>query len=307
MADPGRSAVAWLRDFSRAEQIGLAAGLVGLALLAAGGWAVVLLRGQDRRLLSRLDALETRLDTTGVAPRAALDDAFLDQGPGLPIGSPAPAFALPGLYGETWTLDALRAAGKPVLLVFSDPTCVPCTALLPDLARWQREHAARLTVAVISRGTIEANRPKATEHGLTRVLLQTDREVAQAYEANGTPAAVVVGPDGAVASPLALGADALRALVARTVGAPTSALAPAPIPAAPAPEAVPSGSANGAEAAPVPARPSTSTPQIGDPAPALTLPDLEGRPMSVAGFRGEPTLVLFWNPGCGFCAACSTT
>jgi hypothetical protein len=24
--------------------------------------------------------------------------------------------------------------------------------------------------------------------------------------------------------------------------------------------------------------------------------------MSVAGFRGYSTLVLFWNPGCGFCA-----
>jgi peroxiredoxin/uncharacterized membrane protein YphA (DoxX/SURF4 family) len=303
MDDPGPSAVAWLRDVSSTEQVGLAAVLGGLALLAAGGWAMVHLLGQDRRLLARLDALETRLDTIGVASSPAPDEVVADQGPGLPTGSPAPTFALPGLHGETWTLDALRAAGKPVLLVFSDPSCVPCNALLPDLARWQREHAAELAVAVISRGTVEANRPKATEHGLTRVLLQTHREVAHAYQANATPAAVVVGPDGAVASPLALGADALRALVARTVGAPTPALAPAPIPAAlpaaPAPAPAPSGSANGAEVAPVPARP--STPQIGDTAPALTFPDLKGRPMSVAGFRGEPTLVLFWNPGCGFC------
>src|SRR5688500_7823151 len=183
----------------------LLTGLIGLALLAAGGWAVVHLLGQDRRLMTRLDALETRLNTTGVAG-PALDDASSDQGPGLPIGSPAPTFALPGLHGETWTLDALRAAGKPVLLVFSDPSCVPCNALLPDLARWQREHATKLTIAVISRGTADANRAKMAKLRLEHLLLQQDREVAEAYQANGTPAAVVVGPDGTVASQLALGA-----------------------------------------------------------------------------------------------------
>ena len=79
-----------LRDFSSAEQIGLAAGLVGLALLAAGGWAMVHLLGQDRRLLARLDALETRLDTTGVAPSPAPDDACLRSGTRTPDWLPGP-------------------------------------------------------------------------------------------------------------------------------------------------------------------------------------------------------------------------
>src|SRR5205814_8223596 len=43
-------------------------------------------------------------------------------------------------------------------------------------------------------------------------------------------------------------------------------------------------------------------PPIGEPAPAISLPDLEGRTVSLAGLRGQPTMVLFWNPGCGFCA-----
>jgi hypothetical protein len=46
-----------------------------------------------------------------------------------------------------------------------------------------------------------------------------------------------------------------------------------------------------------PARP--ATPQIRDPALALTFPDLKSRPTSVTGFRGDLTPVLFWNPGCG--------
>jgi thiol-disulfide isomerase/thioredoxin len=40
---------------------------------------------------------------------------------------------------------------------------------------------------------------------------------------------------------------------------------------------------------------------VGAPAPALDLPDVEGRRIRLSDLRGAPTLVLFWNPGCGFC------
>ena len=33
----------------------------------------------------------------------------------------------------------------------------------------------------------------------------------------------------------------------------------------------------------------------------MKLPDLEGNTVELADFGGEETLVLFWNPGCGFC------
>ena len=33
----------------------------------------------------------------------------------------------------------------------------------------------------------------------------------------------------------------------------------------------------------------------------MKLPDLEGNTVQLSDFRGEETLVLFWNPGCGFC------
>jgi peroxiredoxin len=41
--------------------------------------------------------------------------------------------------------------------------------------------------------------------------------------------------------------------------------------------------------------------KVGEEAPAVKLPDLEGNTVELADFRGEETLVLFWNPGCGFC------
>jgi peroxiredoxin len=294
--------VAGLGDLSTAERLTLVGGVVGLGLLAAEGWLLVHLLGQIGRVLVRFDALETRLAAdaapSGLVPTSAA------PAPGLPLGAPAPGFGLSGLYGETMTLDALRAPGKPVLLVFSDPGCSPCDAILPEVGQWQRQQTAQLTVALLSRGMPEANRAKATEHGLTNVLLQPDREVAVAYEAAATPTGVIVRPDGTIGSPLAPGAEAIRALVAETIGAPApgaaTAPAPAPAPAAPlVPLDAPSASANG-NGTVVP--PAPTVPAVGDPAPMFAVPDLSGRTVSLAEFRGHPTLILFWNPGCGFCA-----
>jgi peroxiredoxin len=33
----------------------------------------------------------------------------------------------------------------------------------------------------------------------------------------------------------------------------------------------------------------------------MQLPDLTGKTVDLAGFRGKDTMLLFWNPGCGFC------
>jgi peroxiredoxin len=35
--------------------------------------------------------------------------------------------------------------------------------------------------------------------------------------------------------------------------------------------------------------------------PAVKLPDLAGKTVDLAEFRGKDTMLLFWNPGCGFC------
>jgi thiol-disulfide isomerase/thioredoxin len=41
--------------------------------------------------------------------------------------------------------------------------------------------------------------------------------------------------------------------------------------------------------------------KVGEEAPEVKLPDLEANTVDLADFRGAKTLVLFWNPGCGFC------
>jgi thiol-disulfide isomerase/thioredoxin len=40
---------------------------------------------------------------------------------------------------------------------------------------------------------------------------------------------------------------------------------------------------------------------VGSPAPAFTLPDLNGTPITESSFNGSGTLLMFWNPTCGFC------
>jgi len=53
--------------------------------------------------------------------------------------------------------------------------------------------------------------------------------------------------------------------------------------------------------APPPAPPMPSGLPLGAEAPAFDLPDLEGKRNNLAGFRGRRLLLIFFNPGCGFC------
>ena len=278
-----------------------------LGLVGAQWWFLVHLLRQNGRLLVRLEALEAGLGAAGggvPSPNGSPPNG--SQPPlGLPVGSRAPTFNLSGLYGETLTLEALRAGGKPVVLLFSDPNCGPCTAMLPEIGRWQKEHAEKLTISLISRGTPEENKSKSQEHGLTQVLLQKDWEVSEAYEVRGTPSALVVRPDGTVGSPVAGGAEAIRELVTQAVqvpnqvpllrGAPDPMVAPSNGNGGPCPKCGkvhPNGHAQ-------PAMP--QGPKVGEAAPEIKLEDLAGKDISLADFRGSETLVLFWNPGCGFC------
>jgi peroxiredoxin/uncharacterized membrane protein YphA (DoxX/SURF4 family) len=196
-------AAEWRLAWLWSADAGLLIGAVVIGLLAVEGWLLVHLLRQNGRLLLRIEALE--LERSAGAGQPVV---------GLPVGAPAPGFELATLSGGTVTLDALRGRGKPVLLLFSDPGCGPCAALMPEAGRWQRDLGS-LTVAVISRGPAETSRRSDADYGLNPVLLQTDREVAALYEIPGTPSAVIVRPDGTVGGPVAVGADAIRALVAR--------------------------------------------------------------------------------------------
>jgi protein-disulfide isomerase len=152
------------------------------------------------------------------------------------------------------------------VLLFNDPRCGPCNALLPDVQRWQREHRDVLTVAIVSSGEIEDASATTREHRLTHVFWQSEGEVSRRFAVQGTPTAVVIDSDRRIAGPPALGEDAVRAAVLELVK-------PSP----------------------------STTPAIGEPAPELPPHDLSGTAVDLEHTGDRDTLLLFFDPTCGWC------
>lgn len=247
------------------EQVVLVEGVVLLAAFGAMARLRGQMLAQREEMQARLERIEGRLAARAVSPTSAREKAeplpagvapaarpeqpspavrppapaaasarpaapreparAAPSAPAPTVGAPAPEFRLPTVDGAEMTLDALLAPELPVLLLFADPQCGPCTALLPDVARWQRAYADRLTIAVIARGGAEANRAKRDEHGLPYVLLQEKNEVSDLYQAWGTPTAVLVRADGTIGSDVVSGSVAITALVSEVVGEPVASAA----------------------------------------------------------------------------------
>lgn len=237
--------------------VGLLLNVVVPALLLLEGWFLLHLMRQNGRLFLRIDQLEARMES--LSPH-------LPTYAGLALGSLAPDFDLPDLAGETWTVNRLTGSSKAMMLIFTDPQCHSCSELLPQIVDWQQRHKEILSFVLISRGSVKDNRAKLTGHAVERVLLQNDREVAQAYLAEATPSAVLVLPNGTIGSPLSVGKNAIEALIAQ-IEQPSA----------------PEGLAFGSEA------------------PDFTLPTLAGETRSLSEFRGRSLVLIFFNPRCGYC------
>ena len=245
--DPGASAVAWLGDLHGA---GIAAAVAVAASLATA-LAVGYLHRANRRLKLRLDRLEEGTPAHG-----------------LPLLAAAPSLSLRDLSGTKRTLADLLAAGRPTMLVFADPACRPCDGILSDVARWQREQRDRLTASVLSSGAPAEVQAKAVEHGLELVLLDRRKKAFRAYDAAGTPSAVLVTPAGRIDSPMVAGPRAIHELVEERFGITT----PGGLP-------------------------------LGSELPDLTLRELDGGDVDLPSIRGRETVLLFWDPKSDECRA----
>src|SRR5262249_32693354 len=101
---PGNSIDAWVSARSAAELIAVFAGAAAIAL----GALCVRLWLTNRGLR---EDLARAAESLSVFP------------PGLPVGAPAPGFALPDVDGEVTTLEELLAEGQPLALVFIGSGC----------------------------------------------------------------------------------------------------------------------------------------------------------------------------------------
>jgi thiol-disulfide isomerase/thioredoxin len=262
--DEPPSAVAWIGGLAGAQLLSLVVVAVAIAVLAVGAVAFMSLMRSYGQVLTRLDRVEAALAGAGLELETALELPEI----GLAPGTPVPFFAARAVGGEEVSQATLAESGLPALLLFTSPHCGPCATLMPTVAEWQREHADRLSIVIASSGSPDEARAEADELQLANVLLDRDNRLHELFEANGTPSAVLIAPDGTIASWVASGSDWIAQLVGQALE-------------------TRQGEEQGLP--------------LGTDAPALELPALDGKTVSLADLRGRDSVLLFWNPDCGFC------
>jgi peroxiredoxin len=255
-------------------------------LIGFGCWLGYQLVRQHGRILLRLEALEK-----GLAAQPAEPPCPAPAVPsGLPVGSMAPDFELPDLSGARQRLSEFR--GRPVLLIFFNPTCGFCTSMVPELAALSPGgRDGKPVPLVVSTGEVEANRQLFQTQVIDcPVLLQKEMEVAAQYQVYGTPVGYLLDEKGTLASELAVGAEALLALVT------------APAPHGPeAGHAPPSKPAVRGNKPVSESRLNRSGLKAGTPAPNFRLPRLDGKELALEDYRDQRVLLVFTDPGCSPC------
>ena len=122
-------------------------------------------------------------------------------------GSAAAGLALPDRAGQIWTLDGLLEAHRPLVLIFSQPGCGACDALLPEVTRWQHDLDGRVSVVLINGGPASGRVPME--------LIDERRASFAAYNITATPSAVLIEAGRRLDA--ARGAGAIRDLLDRAV------------------------------------------------------------------------------------------
>jgi uncharacterized membrane protein YphA (DoxX/SURF4 family)/thiol-disulfide isomerase/thioredoxin len=199
------TASAWLDDVrdGRASTSVVLVGIGALGLLVLWAMRRVLAQIDD---LSRQVAVLSRAVEGGVVTNPAASTPHAGSvpiEPGLPIGAPAPGFLLADPQGTMVSLAALLEPGLPLVVVFASGSCVPCAALLPQIADWEAAHRNRVRLVVIASG----DRSDGAPHGYRGDLLlfDTSSSTGPLYRASWTPAAVHISADGRVASGVGYG------------------------------------------------------------------------------------------------------
>jgi cytochrome c biogenesis protein CcmG/thiol:disulfide interchange protein DsbE len=117
------------------------------------------------------------------------------------VGQPAPAVVGTTLDGATFDLASLR--GKPVVVNFWGPSCVPCRDEFPLLETKRAEHAADglTVVGVLTDDPVEPAREFVAEYGgQWPTVVDPDKAIKSAYRVVARPQTYFVDRTGVVRS-----------------------------------------------------------------------------------------------------------
>ena len=117
------------------------------------------------------------------------------------VGDPAPALAGTTLDGAPFDLAGL--AGKPVLINFWGPSCVPCRDEFPLLEAKLAQHAADglTVVGVLTDDPPEPARDFVSQYGATwPTVVDPDKTVKSAYRVIARPQSYFVDRTGVIRS-----------------------------------------------------------------------------------------------------------
>lgn len=150
-------------------------------------------------------------DTLGLAVPPRAGAAVGEEIAPIHRGDRVPALRRPDIDGEIVNFGSLQ--GETTLLLFWNPGCGHCQALLPAIKEQEAiQDGPRLLV--VTRGPIGLNK----DVGLTSPMVQDDdQSLARAFDVKATPSAVVIDSRGIVASEVFRGGSSVRELLAQFV------------------------------------------------------------------------------------------
>ena len=116
------------------------------------------------------------------------------------VGTPAPRFVLPSLRKASVSLSLAQLLGKPVVLNFFSPACIPCRLEMPTFAKLGQEYRGKINFAGVdetsSGGAALSMINNARVH--YPVAIDANGDLVGPYLIPGVPVTVFIGANGII-------------------------------------------------------------------------------------------------------------
>lgn len=251
-------------------------GIAVIGLLAAVVYFLKKISEQQVQIMRRIELMELVSQEGGEVAREEVTHPH----EGLPIGGHFPDFELLDVNANTVSLATLKEQGTPTLFFFVSPTCNPCKALIPEIDQWRKELMGKVNFVFVSNGKAQDNIDKFGNDPMRPILLQKQRELAEAVKAQWTPTVILMDANGRVASHPTAGDNAIRSLIEQLKSEDLDR-----------------------EFTYFARVHDHDHNKIGESVPDFSIQDIKGQVIDSDYFKGKQTLVTFWSTTCQFCSS----